>query len=201
MSVMKRVYLFKGFLRFWHWSQAALIIFMALTGFEIHGSYTLFGFEDAVSLHRASAWILIALWTYANFWHLITGEWKQYIPTGEKFTAMILYYSLGIFRQSPHPFRPVPLNKHNPLQRVAYLFFKGAITPLIWASGLLYLSYDIWGILGLDGLSLGWVALVHTLAAYLLLTFLAAHLYLITTGHTVISQLKAMITGWDEVEE
>ncbi|MDP7242573.1 MAG: hypothetical protein QGF38_07980 [Rhodospirillales bacterium] len=66
---------------------------------------------------------------------------------------------------------------------------------------MLYLSYDIWGVLGLDGLSLGWVALVHTLAAYLLLTFLAAHLYLITTGHTVISQLKAMITGWDEVEE
>ena len=201
MNAMKRVYLFRGFLRFWHWSQAALIIFMALTGFEIHGTYTLFGFEDAVTLHRTTAWVLIGLWMYANFWRLITGEWKQYIPTGEKFTAMVLYYSLGIFRDSPHPFRPMPLNKHNPLQRLAYLFFKGVITPLIWASGLLYLSYDIWGTLGLDGLALGWVALAHTLAAYLLLTFLAAHLYLITTGHTVLSQIKAMITGWDEVEE
>ena len=201
MNAMKKVYLFRGFLRFWHWSQAVLIIFMAITGFEIHGTYTLFGFEDAVILHRTAAWILIGLWMYANFWHLITGEWKQYIPTGEKLIAMIGYYSLGIFRDSPHPFRPMPLNKHNPLQRVAYLFFKGVITPMIWASGLLYLSYNGWAALGLEGLSLGMVALVHTLAAYLLLCFLAAHLYLITTGHTVLSQLKAMITGWDEVED
>ncbi len=27
----ERVYLFKGFERFWHWSQAALIIFMMVT--------------------------------------------------------------------------------------------------------------------------------------------------------------------------
>jgi thiosulfate reductase cytochrome b subunit len=26
------------------------------------------------------------------------------------------------------------------------------------------------------------------------------HLYLITTGHTVTSNLKAMITGWEELE-
>ena len=34
---MSRVYLFKRFERFWHWSQAALVLFMLLTGFEIHG--------------------------------------------------------------------------------------------------------------------------------------------------------------------
>ena len=44
------------------------------------------------------------------------------------------------------------------------------------------------------------VAGVHTVAAYLLLAFLLAHFYLITTGHTVFSQLKTMITGWEEEE-
>lgn len=199
MIGMRRVYLFNGFLRFWHWTQAALIIVMAITGFEIHGSYRLFGFEQAVDLHRTTAWLLIGLWVYANFWHLITGEWKQYIPTTEKLVAMVVYYSSGIFKGSSHPFRPDPLNKHNPLQRVAYLFFKGLITPLIWGSGLLYMSYNSWWVFGMDDVNLETVALVHTLAAYLTMTFLAAHLYLITTGHTLLAQLKAMITGWDEV--
>jgi hypothetical protein len=32
------------------------------------------------------------------------------------------------------------------------------------------------------------------------MTFLVAHLYLVTTGHTVTSNLKAMITGYEELE-
>ena len=28
-----------------------------------------------------------------------------------------------------------------------------------------------------------------------------AHVYLITTGHTVGAHLKAMITGWEEVDD
>ena len=56
----QRVYIFKGFERFWHWSQAALIIFLMLTGFEIHGTYTIFGFEKAVHLHSIAAWTLVA---------------------------------------------------------------------------------------------------------------------------------------------
>jgi len=120
--------------------------------------------------------------------------------TGEKFVAMVRFYTIGIFNHSPHPFRPAPISKHNPLQRVAYLLFKGVITPLIWVSGLLYLSYNAWAALGLDGVELGTVAVIHIAAAYLLLAFLIAHLYLITTGHTVFTQIKTMITGWEEVE-
>lgn len=201
MSESKREYIFKGFERFWHWTQAALIIFMAVTGFEIHGFYRIFGFERAVDLHTTAAWALIGLWVFAIFWHLTTGEWKHYIPTREQFTAMIVYYSVGIFRDAPHPFRPTSRNKHNPLQRIAYLLFKVVMAPLIWVSGLLYLYYNSWEAWGLGALPLEWVALTHTFAAFLLVTFLAAHLYLITTGHTVFAQMKAMITGWDEVEE
>jgi thiosulfate reductase cytochrome b subunit len=48
--------------------------------------------------------------------------------------------------------------------------------------------------------SLEIIALLHTLGAFLLIAFLVVHLYLITTGHTVTSNLKAMITGWEELE-
>ena len=194
----EKIYIFKRFERFWHWTQAALIIFMLITGFEIHGVYKLFGFGKAVSLHTVAAWSLITLWVFAIFWHFTTGEWKQYIPTMEKVDAMLKYYLTGIFTDAPHPFRQTTVTKHNPLQRLAYLGVKLLINPLIWVSGLLYLYYGAWTELGLGGLSLTWVALIHTTAAFLMLIFFIIHVYLTTTGHTPLAHIKAMITGWEE---
>jgi len=195
----RRVYLFKGFERFWHWAQAALIVFMLVSGFEVHGSYRLLGFERAVQLHTLAAWVLIGLWVFAIFWHLTTGEWRQYVPTTDKIVAMVRFYAVGIFKGEPHPFKPTSLHKHNPLQRLAYLLVLVVIGPLIWISGALYLFYGDWGALGLANLPLAWVAWAHTAGAFLMLSFLIAHLYLITTGHSLTSQLKSMITGWEEV--
>lgn len=202
MSKYEKVYLFKAYERFWHWCQAFLIIFMAFTGFEIHGFYVVFGFERVVELHTWAAWALIYLWLFSIFWHLTTGEWRQYIPSTEKVILMAAYYTVGIFNGSQHPFRATPLNKLNPLQKLSYLAFKVILAPLIWISGLLYMFYNDWVAWGIDklGLTLGLVAMFHIFIAYCLLTFLVAHLALITTGHTVFSHLKAMITGWDEVD-
>jgi thiosulfate reductase cytochrome b subunit len=197
---VERIYIFKRFERFWHWSQAALILFMMLTGFEIHGVYRLFGFGDAVTLHTTTAWTLIGLWAFAIFWHFTTGEWRQYTPTLEKIDAMIRYYLTGIFSDAPHPFRQTQLRKHNPLQRLAYLFVKLLINPLLWVSGLLYLYYPDWESWGLTALELEWVAIAHTAGAFLMLLFLIVHVYFATTGHTPLSHIKAMITGWEEVD-
>ena len=194
-----RIYIFKRFERFWHWSQALLIITMGVTGFEIHGTYSLIGYESAQEVHTTAAWLLIGLWVFAIFWHVTTGEWRQYIPTVDKLMSMLRYYLTGIFSDAPHPFRPTTLTKHNPLQRLAYLFVKLIINPAIWISGLLYLYYSAWPALGLDGLSLAGVAFVHTAAAFLMLLFFVVHVYFATTGHTPTSHIKAMITGYEEV--
>lgn len=194
----ERIYLFKGFERFWHWSQAALIVFMLLTGFEIHGTYSLFGFAKAVSYHIIAAWSLLGLWVFAVFWHLTTGEWRHYIPTTEKLIAVATFYSSGIFKGEPHPFKPSALNKHNPLQRLTYLGILMVVSPLIWVTGGLALFYDAWGRLGLSGLMLEWVAIGHTIGAFLMLAFLISHLYLATTGPTPTAHLKTMITGWED---
>jgi thiosulfate reductase cytochrome b subunit len=45
------------------------------------------------------------------------------------------------------------------------------------------------------------IALVHTLGAFALVCFFIAHLYLITTGSTATSNLKAMITGFDDLPD
>lgn len=195
----EKIYIFKKFERFWHWSQAGLILFLMLTGFEIHGAYSNFGFEKAVGYHATAAWTLVGLWVFAIFWHLTTGEWRQYIPTTEKVVAMIQYYLLGIFKNSPHPFRQTQLRKHNPLQRLAYLGVLLFISPLIWVTGWLYLFYDQWAAWGLTNLDLSVVATGHVIGAFMMLIFVIAHIYLITAGTTLTSHLKAMITGWEEV--
>lgn len=197
----QRIYIFKRFERFWHWSQAALIMFMMLTGFEVHGTYSLLGWGKAAQLHTTAAWALVGLWVFAIFWHFTTGEWKQYIPTLEKVDVMLKYYVTGIFTDAPHPFRTTPLIKHNPLQRLAYLFVKLLINPLIWISGFGYLFYRELGAIGLDGLPLAPIAIAHTAAAFLMLIFFIAHVYLTTAGHTPTAHIKAMITGYEEVEK
>ena len=197
---MERIYIFKRFERFWHWSQAALIMFLMLTGFEIHGSYSLFGFDSAVVFHTTAAWTLVALWVFAIFWHFTTGEWKQYIPTLEKVQAMMNYYLIGIFTNAPHPFRQTTLTKHNPLQRLAYLFVLLIINPLIWTTGWFYLFYNSWKAWGVSWLNIEYVAMFHVIAAFMMLIFFIVHVYLATAGHTPTAHIKAMITGWEETD-
>ncbi len=196
----ERIYIFKRFERFWHWSQAALIMFMMLSGFEVHGVYTFFGFENAVAYHTTAAWTLVALWVFAIFWHFTTGEWKQYIPTLDKAEAMFKFYLIGIFTNAPHPFKQTRLHKHNPLQLLAYLLVLVVINPLIWISGWFYLFYSSWQDWGVGWLSLEWVAFFHVLAAFMILIFFIAHIYLATAGHTPTAHIKAMITGWEDTD-
>ncbi len=197
---MARIYIFARFERFWHWAQALLIIGMLITGFEIHGSYTLLGFEGAHSVHTSAAWALITLWVFAIFWHFTTGEWRQYIPTFSNIDKVVRHYAWGIFQGEPHPFKVTRAHKHNPMQAQAYLAVKVLINPLIWLSGLAYLFYNELVAAGV-GADLGTIALLHTAGAFMMLLFLIAHVYLITTGHTVGAHLKAMITGWEQVDD
>lgn len=203
MAKTEKVYIYKLYERFWHWTQAFLIFFLAFTGFEVHGSYSFFGFENAVVLHNKAAWAFIILTIFTIFWHFTTGEWKQYMPTTENLRAQAEYYIFGIFRNAPHPTRKTVLSKLNPLQRLVYLSLKILIFPVMIASGLAYMYYrypsqgEIME-LGLE--SLEPVALAHTIGAYVLMAFVIVHLYLITTGHTLTSNLTAMVTGWEELE-
>ncbi|HEX8961469.1 MAG TPA: cytochrome b/b6 domain-containing protein [Rhodocyclaceae bacterium] len=195
----ERIYIYKRFERFWHWSQAFLIMVMMVTGFEVHGTYKLFGFGRAVDYHTLAAWTVLTLWAFAIVWQFTTGEWRQYLPTIKKVDAMVRYYAYGIFHNAEHPFRKSAEQKHNPLQRLAYLAFLAVMSPIIWGSGLLYLFYEQWEALGLDGrLSLQWVAYAHTVGAFMILSFFFVHVYMTTTGHTWYAHIKAMITGWDE---
>lgn len=200
----KKVYIYRSFERFWHWMQAILIFFLGFTGFEIHGTYTFFGFREAVRYHNIAAYLLIILIIFAIFWHFVTGEWKQYIPTLKNVKAQLDYYIFGIFRNAPHPTKKTVLSKLNPLQKIVYFALKILVIPMSVTSGLLYMFYRYptrYGVESINIAGLEVVAIFHTVAAILLVAFLITHLYLITTGETITSNLNAMLTGYEEIEE
>lgn len=203
MKKKTEVLIYSGFERFWHWTQAGLMLFLAFTGFEIHGAYSFLGFRDAVRYHNIAAYLLIVLIAFAIFWHFTTGEWRQYIPTTKNILAQLEYYVFGIFRNAPHPTRKTVLCKLNPLQKLTYFGLKVFLIPASLASGLLYLFYRYEGGGAIGSLtirSLNTIAAVHTACAFALAAFLFVHLYLTTTGKTVTANLKAMLTGFEDLE-
>ena len=184
--------------------QAALILFLGVTGFEIHGSIHFFGFDQAVKYHSTAAIAFLALIVFAIFWHLTTGEWRQYLPTWKNLRAQAEYYIFGIFRNAPHPTKKTVLSKLNPLQKLVYAGLKVLVIPVMVISGLLYMFYRYpqrYEVMSLNIKSLEIIALLHTIGAFLLVAFFIAHIYLITTGRTITSNLKAMITGYEELPE
>lgn len=200
----ERTVVYSGFERFWHWTQAVLILFLAFTGFEIHGSYQFLGYRQAVLYHNTAAVALVALIVFAIFWHFTTGEWRQYLPTRRMLKAQAEYYIIGIFRDAPHPTKKTALAKLNPLQKLVYLGLKVLVIPVMVLSGLLYMFFrypQANGVKALTVSRLEEVALLHTAGAFFLVAFVIGHIYLTTTGQTPVSNLKAMITGHEELEE
>ena len=192
-----KIYLYTRYERLWHWLQALMVISLIVTGLEIHGTYTLLGFQTAVNIHNFVGLSWLILFAFFVFWLFTTGEWKQYIPTTKKLFSVVLYYSWGIFKGKPHPVQKAKGAKHNPLQRLAYLGISAMLLPAQMATGLLYYLYnDIPQILPLQIL-----AVTHTLVALFLLNFLIVHLYMTTTGHSLFSHIAGMITGWEEIYE
>jgi thiosulfate reductase cytochrome b subunit len=195
------IYLYTRYERFWHWLQMVLIFLLLVTGLEVHGLFTLFGFELAVEIHNFVGLSWLIAFAFFVFWVFTTGEWKQYIPTTKKMFAVVRYYSYGIFRGETHPVPKRKDAKHNPLQRLTYLSLAALLLPIQMASGFLYWSYNSWADWGLGGLSLGVLALVHMIGAFAIFSFIIVHVYMTTTGHTIFAHTKAMITGWEEVDE
>lgn len=199
----KLVYIYPGFERFWHWMQAILIFFLAFTGFEIHGSVEFFGFREAVRYHNIAAYMFLGLIIFAIFWHLTTGQWKQYIPTFDNIKGQLNYYLFDIFKNAPHPTKKTVISKLNPLQKIVYFGLKILVIPMSVTSGLLYMFYRYpskYGVEAINIQSLEFIAVFHTIAAFLLISFIMMHLYLITTGETITSNLQAMLTGYEELD-
>lgn len=201
MKHMINIYLYTRYERFWHWLQMLLILILLVTGLETHGLYHFLGFYTAVKVHNFVGIAWLVAFAFFIFWIFTTGEWKQYIPTSKKMFAVIRYYSYGIFRGENHPVPKRKEAKHNPLQRLVYLNLAAILLPIQMASGFLYWGYNSWEAWGLGWLSLKWIAWIHMAGAFAIFSFIIVHVYMTTTGHSIFAHTKAMITGWEDVDE
>lgn len=197
---MNKTLVYTKFIRFWHWAQAILIISLAMTGFEVHGMFTLFGFDKAVRIHNFAGLALVALAITMFFYYLTTGEWKQYKPNADSIIVQMKYYTSGILKGEAHPYHKTELSRLNPLQRITYLNFKVIILPFMGITGTMYLYQEYWSHLELPLFVLKNVAFFHVAGAFILVSFIIMHVYMTTTGHTLFSNVKTMITGYEDAE-
>lgn len=194
----RTVMIYSRYERFWHWSQAALIFTLALTGFSVHGIGPL-GYRTSVQVHSYAAIALIALWAFTTFWHFTTGQWRQYLPKLASLPAILKFYAWGILVGAHHPYTKTLKRKQNALQSLAYLWFMVIIGPALWSTGVVYLTYPLWAHWAAGTIALPAVAFIHTAAAYLISIFVIIHIYMTTTGKTPLHYIKTMITGYDTI--
>ncbi len=198
---MKKIYIYRRFERFWHWTQALLILFLALTGFEIHGAYKLFGYKNAVFLHNKTAIIYFVLLLLVLIWIFFTGEWHQYVPKRQHIKDQMKFYMNGIFKGEEHPTHKNISDKFNDLQRLTYFFLEFFLVPIMVITGLVYLKYNyIKSTMGIS-FDLKYIAYIHVAIAFFLVAFVIGHIYLTTTGYKPLSAIKAMISGWEEMSD
>jgi thiosulfate reductase cytochrome b subunit len=201
-----RVYMYGAYERVWHWLMAFSVLLLLVTGFRIHfpASLPFLGYPTAVFLHDAVAAVFIVNAFLSFFYHVTTAEIRQFIPAGaglfERIAVQARYYVQGIFQRAAHPLARTPEAKLNPLQQVTYFGLLNVLFPLQIVTGTLMWVGGRWPELTAPVGGLAIVAPVHNLGSWLFLTFLVMHVYLTTTGHTLTSNLKAMVDGWDEVE-
>jgi len=189
--------------RFWHWAQAAAVVMLLLTGVEIHWPQVgVFGYSAAVKIHRVVGVVLAVNALSSLIYHLLTGRIRQFVPRRRglvgRLTAQVRFYLAGIFRGEPHPIPKTPRNKLNPLQQIGYMGLLNLLLPVLTVSGLLLLlAPQLPGVIGAVG-GLGLPAKIHTLGAWLMVSFFVVHIYLTTTGHSPTALTRAMVTGWEE---
>ena len=201
----QRYELYSHYERIWHWLQAGGIMLLILTGAAIHAPDWLgiIPFQTAVTVHNVLGLILVLNAFLGLFYYVTTGTIRQYLPEPHDFISLsfqqAMYYLRGMFRGEPHPLVKVPQHRLNPLQQVTYLIILNVLLPLQVLTGLLMMGAQQWpeAVSSVGGLAS--LAMIHTLGAWLFGTFIIMHVYLTTTGYTPLSNLKAMILGYEDV--
>jgi len=204
---MKRVYMYTVEERLWHWFQAVIMLALMGTGVIIHapGSVRLLPFETAIRLHEWLGVLLAFNASMGLLYHLFAHQFSQFLPQGRTWMGLAMrqvsYYSWGIFNGWPHPMNKTLDQKLNPLQQVTYLAILNVLLPLQILTGVSILAGRVWPSFIVRLGDLGLIAPLHVIGAWGFVAFLFGHVYLTTTGHTLMANIIAMVTGWEDLEE
>jgi thiosulfate reductase cytochrome b subunit len=199
----ERIYMYESYRRFWHWLQTVTIVLLLFTGLIIHRPdlFGAFSFRGVVTVHNVLAVILVVNAFLSLFYHLATERIREFIPHPYGFfddaIVQAKYYINGIFKHEPHPFEKRPDSRMNPIQKATYFMILNVLLPLQIVTGaLMWLVQKYPNVLG----GLPFLAPFHSLVAWMFATFILVHVYMTTTGVTPLEAMRAMVTGYEEVE-
>ena len=204
---LKKVYMYAVYERFWHWLQTFVIVILLFTGLVIHRP-EMFGwlsFRYIVTVHNVMAAILVINAFLSLFYHLASGEIRQFIPRPYGFFDQAIvqakFYLQGIFKGQEHPFEKTADKKMNPLQQATYFGILNVLLPLQVITGALMWGVQQWPQISQTFGGLPFLAPFHSLVAWTFGAFIVGHVYLTTTSHEPLAGIKAMMNGWEEVED
>ena len=206
---MQRIYVHPLPVRIWHWTNAFGFVALILTGVQIR--YTdligLMSFKAAISLHNWVGWLLVGNFFLWLGFYLFSDKIRVYHPElrpVEHFRAMfqqLRFYGYGIFKGAPNPHHVSAYHKFNALQSMTYQIIMLLLVPLQLVTGVLLWDLKMFsGAVDFFG-GVRVVDTVHVLLFIFFTAFIFAHPYLASLGHTPLAHIKAMITGYEEVEE
>jgi thiosulfate reductase cytochrome b subunit len=203
--VSERVFILSLWIRLWHWTNAALMLVLIVSGASLHftdATVPLLPFALAVKLHNAAGLALAGAYAVFVVGNVVSGNWWQYVPKPGSFLhrcwTQTKFYCWGIFVGARHPYPPTAEANFNALQQIIYWLVMYLLMPALILSGLLFLwpAFAPKRAFGMDGLVS--VAVVHYVVGLLITAFTIAHIYLATTGTRVTSLVRMMVTGWHE---
>ncbi|MBN8475487.1 cytochrome b/b6 domain-containing protein [Sulfuritalea sp.] len=201
----ERVYLLPLWVRLWHWTNALLIITLTITGISLHFAdpkLPLVEFSLAARIHDIAGLALVAAYAFFAVANIVSGNWWQYVPKPpgiiDRCMVQARWYLWGIFQGEPHPYPVTKEVNFNAMQALVYWFIMYIMMPTLLVTGLVFMfpQFAPEHVFGMDGLLP--VAVLHYLTGTAIVLFMIAHMYLGTTGHTVTTMFKTMITGWHE---
>jgi thiosulfate reductase cytochrome b subunit len=206
---VKKLYVNPLPVRIWHWANALGFVLLILTGLQIRyvGQIDLMSFRAAIVLHNWIGFVLIANFFIWLGFYLFTDKIKVYHPElspTKYFKAsfrQMQFYGYGIFRGEPNPHHVSVYRKFNPLQSMMYQIVMMILVPVQFFSGVLLWDLTRFAPIvdGLGGVRV--VDTVHVLIFIFFCGFIFVHVYLSSLGHTPSAHFKAMITGYEEVED
>lgn len=203
---VKQVYMYSVYERQWHWLQTIVIVGLLFTGLIIHkpDTFGMFSFRYVVQVHNILAVILLINAALAMFYHLASGEIRQFLPEPHGFFNQAIlqgkYYAIGIFKGHEHPIEKTQQRKMNPIQQVTYLAILNILLPAQVITGALMWGAQRWPSITNPLGGLTYLGPIHSMVAWLFVSFIMLHVYMTTTGHTPLANIKAMVMGWDELE-
>ncbi|HEU4922380.1 MAG TPA: cytochrome b/b6 domain-containing protein [Burkholderiales bacterium] len=206
---MAKIYINPLPVRVWHWINALGFVVLILTGLNIRYAdvVALMSFATAVRVHNAVGFILIANYLVWLGFYLFTDKIIVYHPELDprKYfrdsLRQMLYYGYGIFRGEPNPHHATAYRKFNALQSLTYQIVMILLVPIQFYTGVLLWDLERFrGSIELFG-GVRVVATVHVLLFIFFTGFVFVHAYLASLSAKPFAHFKAMITGYEELDE